>query len=361
MRKYVFGLLIVLMFFIIACEKVSTNSQNDKFSGLVEGIDFDQLFAVPTAQEIQNIQNEWIARTNQIIDVTIEDTIQILIDIEFHNMYIISHTNSENVKHYGAVIFPADTTQEFPVMFYNHGGDNGVDLNSFRTLLSLPTMKEIAQKFIIAIPSFRSETLIWDSTKSYQSTGSPSPWDKDVDDCIDFLTTISDLYSQVDESTVYAVGISRGAAVSMLWAARDERVDKVVDFFGPTDMISQWTKEVVYNALNGTLEDLPGLDYLNEEIIQPLKIGNLTIATVRNELIKRSSVYFLSDIVPLQVHHGMADEIVPVDQAERLIEVASELDLSNEDFQSFLYEGIGHDENTFLRGMDEMKDFLLSQ
>jgi predicted esterase len=84
----------------------------------------------------------------------------------------------------------------------------------------------------------------------------------------------------------------------------------------------------------------------------------MTIAEARLQLIKRSPVYFLQEIVPLQIHHGYDDEIVPVTQAEELIEIAEKLNLNETQFQAYLHEYSGHDENTFLKGIDEMKDFI---
>ncbi|MBN2281230.1 MAG: hypothetical protein JXQ65_11675 [Candidatus Marinimicrobia bacterium] len=361
MKKYFLLFIMIFALFVTHCDDSGTNSKKEKYSGIIEGVDFDRLFAEPTALEIETVYHEWNSRTDELRQVTLEDTLFALIGNQLHTVHIISHVNGENLRHYGAVILPTDTTiDEFPVLFYNHGGDNGVDVNSFLTLATFsPDMSDISKKFFIAIPSFRSEVLI--GSETYLSQGDPSPWDKDVDDCIGMLTAIQTTYSQSDMANVYVVGASRGAGVGMLWAARDQRIKKVIDFFGPTDLLSQWTKEICYDALHGNLVELPGLDYLNENIIQPLKNKTLSIDEARHELIKRSAVYFLSDITPLQVHHGTADEIVPVTQAERLIEVATELKLSEDEFQYYLHEYSGHDENTFMKGIDEMREFILNE
>jgi len=360
MKKYLSLLLIIFLVFVVNCEDGGTNSKKDKFSGMIEGVDFDLLFAEPTNSEIEDIYEDWGNRVDEVREISFEDTIPSLIGNKMHDIHIVSHVNSDGLRHYGAVILPSDTTMdEFPVMFYNHGGDNGVDINSFLTLTAFsPDMVEISKKFFIVIPSFRSEPLI--ANEIYTSEGNPSPWDKDVDDCIGLLTVVQTSYPESDMSNVYVVGASRGAGVAMLWAARDERIKKVVDFFGPTDLLSEWTKEITYEALSGNIVELPGLDYLNDNIILPLKNKILSISDARHELIKRSAVYFLNDITPLQVHHGTADEIVPVTQAERLIEMAIELELPIEEFQYFLHEYSGHDETTFIKGIDEMRDFILS-
>ena len=359
MKKFNVLCLVVLIIFALSCESNSTKPEKDKYSGIIEGVDFDRLFAEPEESEIENVYKEWNARTHEMIDITIEDTILGLVGNQVREIHILSHSSSENIKHYGAIMLPSDTLESYPVLFYNHGGDEGVDLNATITLISFsPDMVEISKQYMIVVPSFRSEAIY--ANETYQSTGDPSPWDRDVDDCINLLTAVQTTYPKSDMLNVYAIGVSRGAGVSMLWAARDERVKKVVDFFGPTCLISDWTREITYNALHGTLEDLPGIEYLDDNIIQPLKNGTLSIEAARHEMIKRSAVYFLEDITPLQVHHGLADNVVPVEQAEILIEKAVDLDLSEEEFEYFLYENAGHDENTLIRGINEMRNFIMA-
>ena len=60
------------------------------------------------------------------------------------------------------------------------------------------------------------------------------------------------------------VGFSRGAAVALLMGLRDERIDLVVDFFGPTDFFGDLAKLVVNQALLGFVFPLPGVAFLND-------------------------------------------------------------------------------------------------
>lgn len=349
---------IFILLFLFNCEDSGTNSVEDLYSGIIEGVDFDQLFAEPTSSELDAIYEEWESNSIPVTSYTILDTLYALIGSDLHDLHIVSHTNDTGILHYGAVISPTDTTlDKYPILFYNHGGDEGVDINAFiSTLTFAPDLQELSEQFYIVIPSYRSESLIVD--KTYTSTGTPSPWDKDIDDCSGMLSLVETLYPDVDMENVNVVGLSRGAGVAMLWAARDDRIKRVINFFGPTDLISDWTKEITYEALNGNLVELPGLDYLDENIIQPLKNNTLSINEARHELIKRSPVYFLQEMLPIQVHHGMEDEIVPVSQAERIIQKANELSLTDSEFQSYLYENSGHDQYTFIKGIDEMYEFI---
>ena len=64
-----------------------------------------------------------------------------------------------------------------PLLIYGHGGDNGEDLDQILQLLPLFLPGEV-EEFVIVVPSFRSERLVFDGT-TYISEGPASPWDRD--------------------------------------------------------------------------------------------------------------------------------------------------------------------------------------
>jgi dipeptidyl aminopeptidase/acylaminoacyl peptidase len=215
----------------------------------------------------------------------------------------------------------------------------------------------LESEFVFVAPSFRSEPLIYDGT-TYLSEGAPSPWDRDVDDALALLSvTLSGLVPEADPGRVGVIGFSRGANVALLMAERDTRIDLVVEFFGPTDFFGPFAQDVVEEALRGQLRDLPGLDYLNTQFIQPLKRGELTIADVRPELVRRSPVLYAGRLPPLQVHHGTDDEVVPVGEAERLIEVMQGLGRGEPEFEYYIYEGGTHNPLTLSGSLERTRDF----
>ena len=131
--------------------------------------------------------------------------------------------------------------------------------------------------------------------------------------------------------------------MGLLTAARDPRVDAVVEFFGPTDLFGEYAREIFEEALEGELRDLPGLDYLNENVIVPWKEGALSSAAARLELVRRSGVYFVDRLPPVQLHHGTADAVVAVSQAHRLIEAMRAAGKTEQDFEPHIYPGGTHD------------------
>jgi dipeptidyl aminopeptidase/acylaminoacyl peptidase len=323
---------------------------------IVEGVNFTELFAPPTSAEIDAVLADWAGRDVSAQGVRIEVSATVAVSDTQAVLQVVSHTVG-GARHYGAVLAPVDAQPgSLPVLMYTHGGDGGVDVDGLLPLLPL-LLGGLEDRFVFVAPSFRSEPLIFGGT-TYMSEGEPSPWDRDVDDALALLNVVAGVAPAADTSRVGIVGFSRGAAVAMLMAERDPGIDLVVEFFGPTDFFGPFVQDVVEEALRGTPRDLPGLDFLNERFIQPLKRGELTIAQMRLEILRRSPVYFAERLPQLQVHHGTADEIVPVGEAERLIEVMQGLGRGPPEFEFFIYEGGTHNPLTLTGSLDQAQAFL---
>ena len=330
---------------------------------IVEGINLTELFAPPTSAEIAAILADWATRDVSAKDVQVEVTDTVTIGTTEFTIQIVSHTVGE-VKHYGAVMEPLGAAPEsLPLLTYSHGGDGGVDIDELVPLIPI-ILGDLADDFVLVAPSFRDEPLTYDGTV-YQSEGPPSPWDYDVDDALALINVVlSGVGPAADPQRMGVLGFSRGACVGMLMAERDSRIDVGVEFFGPTDFFGAFVQEVTEEALLGTLRDLPGLEFLDNEYIQPLKRGELTIEDVRTQMARRSPVYFADRLPQVQVHHGTSDEIVPVSEAERLIEVMLGLGRGEPEFESYIYEGGVHNPLTLAGSIPRTQAFvsrLLSQ
>jgi len=199
----------------------------------------------------------------------------------------------------------------------------------------------VSSDFVWVVPSFRGETLVT-AGGSWPSDGPASPWDRDVDDALMLLGAALELAPEADEERVGVLGFSRGGGVALLMGIRDERIDRVVEFFGPTDFLGPYVREVVEEVLEGDMRDLPGLPTMNERFIEPFAEGALTLADVRPELVRRSAVLFAADLPKLQIHHGSADAVVDVGQAEELIEALESVGRGPPDDGFFIYDGGGH-------------------
>lgn len=323
---------------------------------IVEGVNFTELFAPPTPAEISAMLGEWAGRDVSARDVQVARTSPVSVGGASATVRVVSHRVA-GVQHFGAIMVPAGAQpRSLPVLIVTHGGDDGVNIDEVLALLPFG-FGSIQDKFVLVVPSFRSEPLVFEGTR-FVSEGAPSPWDRDVDDALALLSVALQTTPEADPERIAVLGFSRGAAVGMLMAERDPRIDVVIEFFGPTDFFGPFVQDVVADALRGVLRDLPGLDHLNTQFIQPLKRGELTIDDVRPELLRRSAVHFAARLPELQVHHGTADAIVPVGEAERLIAVMQDLGRGQPDFEFFLYPGGAHDLFTLPGSIERTVAFL---
>jgi dipeptidyl aminopeptidase/acylaminoacyl peptidase len=305
------------------------------------GVDLDLLFGPPTASEKAQILGDWDSRTPSVQNVQELAQEVVPYGAEGLSMRIVSH-EVDGVTHVGAIATPLGAAPgSLPVVVFSHGGDQGENLDLTLLLLPLVLGGEI-DGFVFVVPAFRSESLVFGGVE-YASGGESSPWDRDVDDALALLEVALSTVPEADPGSIGVLGFSRGANVGMLMAIRDPRIDAVVEFFGPTDFFGPFVRTVVEEALGGSLRELPGLEYLNQEFIQPLDRGEVTHAQVRLEMLRRSPVYFAELLPDLQVHHGTDDDVVPVGEGERLIQVMSDLGRTGPEFQGFLYEGGTHD------------------
>jgi len=342
------GLLVLLL---AACSDGGTGPSDSRVVG---GVDLDVLFAPPSAAEIAAVSDEWAARTLTASQETVLVDSTLTVGLLQVRVRIVSH-DVDGVTHFGAVINEAALVGPAPVLVYSHGGDAGADVDDLLALF--PFVGDLAARFVWVVPSFRAEPLAW-GTAVWSSDGPASPWDRDVDDALSLLEVALKIEAAADEERVGVLGFSRGAGVAMLMAARDPRVDRVVEFFGPTDFFGPFVQDVFAEALRGTPRDLPGLTYLDETFIQPLKRGELTIAQVRPELIRRSAVLYADRLPALQLHHGRLDPTVEVSQAESLIEAMGDLGRGPPDFQAYLYPTGTHDPFTLNGSVSRTIDFL---
>ena len=341
----------VALSFLAACSSDGTGPSEER---IVEGVNLDALFADPSPSEIGSVEADWASRDPSAASVITELDATTSAGGTSLRVRVISHEVDGN-RHYGAIVSPAELQGPAPVVVYSHGGDHGVDVDE--ALLILSVAGELASGSVWVIPSFRSESLGFDG-QSWTSEGDPSPWDRDVDDALSFLEVALSEEPAADVDDIAILGVSRGAGVALLMGVRDARIDRIVEFFGPTDFFDVFVQDVVEEALLGAPRNLPGLAYLNATLIQPLKQGEVSTAEARLELIRRSPVLYASRLPRLQVHHGTADAVVEVSQAESLIEAMEALNRTAPDFEAFLYEGGGHNPLTMPGSLDRAIAFL---
>jgi len=327
---------------------------DDRIAG---GVDLDALFAPATSAEVAAVSSDWAGRTPDAVGVSVElDTILSVLALEVR-VRVVSHLVDGAVRHFGAVITPTSLMGPAPVIVYAHGGASGVGLD--QVLFTVPGLGERADEFVWVVPSFRSEPLTF-GVRSWTSEGTGSPWDRDVDDAIALLDAAFEVEAQADSTRIGVLGFSRGAGVGLLMGIRDDRIDRIVEFFGPSDFFGPFVQEIVEEALNGSPRELPGMDDLDRDVLQPLANGQLDIANARLELVRRSSVLFADRLPAVQIHHGTADAVVSVSQAEALISALEADGRTEPDVQAFLYEDGTHNPLALIGALERTREFLIA-
>lgn len=300
---------------------------------------FDAIFTAPTNAEKQAVLSDWNSRKQPVQGWRVEQSIK----DEGYRLDIVSHTLEGN-RHYAAVRTPANhrAGQSAPILVLNHGGWEGADAD-----WALHTTDDCLADFFVVVPSFRGEPLRFEG-RTYRSTGKQSLIDRDVDDTMALISGVVRNYPGAQGDDVSAWGFSRGGGVSLVLGIRDPRVDRVVNVFGPTDVLTHddmadRVREVYYG------EDLGPFYTFPAQWMRAHLRGQMSEKTLRKKLLAGSALHF-ADRLPsrVQTHHGARDTIVPVDNARALHEVLdqrSDMDVN----EYFEYRFGGHGE---LRGMD---------
>lgn len=331
---FVVGLALILA----ACGGSSTAPPKDK---IVEGVNFTELFAPPTDVDIRTEQIRWAQRDVSAQGITELAQKSTQFGSSAATIRIVSHT-VEGVKHVGAIASVDDAAPgSLPILVYVHGGAEGENLNEVLGLIAF-AFGGVPDDYVYVVPSLRAESLMFDNV-TYRSEGEPSPWDLDVDDALALVNVAIATVPEADSTRIGVVGFSRGAGVAMLMGERDERINLVVEFFGPTDFFGEYMETLAEEAIRGEPRDLPGLNYLTEKYLIPLRDGETYIGAVRSQMLRRSPVYFVHRLRQLQMHHGTADTVVEVSQAYSMIDAMHADGFAEPEFEAYIYEGENHD------------------
>ena len=345
--------IVLIALFLSGCE-LSSDLQDDD---IVAGVNLSELFAPPTELEESVALIDWSVRDVSASNVLLERESVVSVAGKDATVRIYSH-DVAGARHYGAIVTPDGLDPaSAPILVYSHGGDSGVSVDN-EVLLLLSFFGDIVDNFVYVVPSFRDESLRF-GTDTWTSEGPASPWDYDVDDALALVNVAIEVEPKADPNRIGVLGFSRGAGVGLLMDVRSEEIDQVLEFFGPTDFFGPFVQEVTREILLGQQRELPGLDYMESEYVIPYQNGEISLETVRSALVRRSPALFVEHLSKVELHHGTADAIVPVSQAQRLISAMEEAGKTEEEFEYFIYEGGDHNPLTLNGSLERARAFLL--
>jgi len=238
-------------------------------------------------------------------------------------LQVLEHKVGSNL-HYTALLQRLGVDpQNLPILMMLHPGDEGADISTQKQLMA--NMPPLNGAFVTVYPSFRAEAVTYEG-EEWLSQGQPSPWDGDVDDALASLAC-AEKFGYGANKKPALIGMSRGAGVALLAVARDpSRWDFAVDFFGPTDFLSADMRRRAEAIFAGSELDLPGVDWLASNVIEPWQQESISDSAARFELIKRSSAYMAEASWPeVLMEHGTADTVVDIAHSRLMLQKLKEV------------------------------------
>lgn len=307
---------------------------------VVAGVNLTRLFAPPSAAELQALRSERAARTLPVVEP------EILLDrpnADGSRSLVLSHRVAGET-HYGAVRLPALALgARAPVILVLHGGKDGAPLSALDKMDR--DYADLATRAVIVLPAFRGEAIQDTPLGDLLSEGDFGSPEDHVDDALSLLNVVTQLLPQADTARTAVYGTSRGGGVALAVAVRaDPRVRAVFDLFGAADFFAPELVQLMADALSrGRAPGPPGEATVYQQAVQPLAAGRLSVAEARRIILSWSPAQYAAAMSrPLQVHHGTADQSVPIGHSLRLAAAMTAIGRGAPDFAFFPYEGGGH-------------------
>ncbi|MBC23209.1 MAG: hypothetical protein CMJ32_04750 [Phycisphaerae bacterium] len=314
------------------------------------------LFDEPTRQELMAVRNDWDSRDLSPQGWTVHGSGT----FSGLTVEVVSHVLDGN-RHYGFIRYPEGYSDSgsYPVLILNHGGQNGVGLGILGQ-----ASQSCLREFVVIVPSFRGELLRTESLGlgDFLSEGPNSEFDGDIDDTISLLNGTLAHVPGADENMILAHGGSRGGCVTHLLSIRDTRIKGAVVFFGATDhMLDSIRDQVIEIIDNGAPAGNPVINTVLNYAVDPWLNGQISFGQARLELIRRSAIHFAdTSPMPMEVHHGTRDFVVPVIHSRNFDDLMQELGNGDLGFVYWEYPGGGHGSN-MSEAFGRMQQFMCNQ
>ncbi|KAA3628465.1 MAG: hypothetical protein DWQ02_19310 [Bacteroidetes bacterium] len=318
MRVMLVGL-VPMIFWCLGCQQNECESRvSYQAVNINDHLDLDSLFIPPDSLELSRVWEAWKSAD------LISDSFFVKLEIPFYEgkkMQVIEHYSGGD-KHYGAVVIPADydKTKKYPLVVWANGLDQrNPEVDALGWVVR--TLNKGLEDHFLLIPSFRGQSLKTNNGRYCSDGFFGDAFDGATEDALRLLELVKGNFEGVDSGRITVCGMSRGGTVALLMAARDTTIKAAVSIAGPTFFLS---KEV-YNRYRPQYK----YQFLSKAI---------PFEEIREKIIKCSPMYFV-DAYPndLLLIHGKNDEVVPLDNAEKIIDLLE----GKENFESLITDD-GH-------------------
>ena len=322
-----------------------------------QNFDLTPIFAPPTPAEVQTILNEWQGRTHDVAGYQLE---MAYVDPGSGFRYeVVSHL-IQGERHYGVIRFPGQYTpgERYPVLVVCHGGVAGAAVEELENLLNVLPGQCVGDDFFMVMPSYRGEQLRSTVAGIFQSEGTQSWADEDVDDASTLLSAVLDNQPDMDRAQVAAWGISRGGSVALLLSARDDRIRRTVDLFGFTDLSLPTVVARVDAIVNHGIAPTGLGRLVNDAVVEPYRNGLTTLAEARLAWLRRSPCFFVDNLPPVQLHHGLQDVQVDPTHTQVMLDALAAAGVPLSEARGFYYPSGMHGVNSLPGHGMEVEPFL---
>jgi len=370
---------LVLLATGVACDGGSPSEDDDAPTDPPRTLTLALLTAPTTVAEVAAVRATWSIRDTTPRNVAVEDSGSVTFGGVPMTYTVLSDTVG-GARHVGAVLVPdaLPETASAPVVVYAHGGYTGAGGFPYFNVEDLQFRipgEPLRSRLVYVVPAYRGER-IRIGGETYMAGGEASLGDFDVDDTMALLSVVLDRVPQADGARVAVFGESRGGLVALQMGARDERVDLVLDAYGPTDFrigltAGGVTEEVFQGALAQALADpdspanllirsIIPLDEVSEQSDGSFEITAAGYRTLRENLARNAPIAYAADLPVTEVHHGVLDTTAPVAYSRALRDAMAAVGRPSPSgsFTYFEYPDGGHDLSTLPGSITRIGDAI---
>lgn len=266
-----------------------------------KALDLDSVFRPTDSLELANIQADWQSFSKM------SDSFSLVKEMNYakDRKLLIIEQYAEGRKHYGAIIFPYqyDAQQKYPLLLWANGLNQQDPTSYFEGPFRKKLYTELSNYFIL-VPAYRGQALSVYGKRYCADGFFGDAFDGATDDALRLLYLAQAEFIGVDSHKIAVWGVSRGGTVALLMGARNTAINAVICQSGPVDFFAK----TVYDRYNIQYK----YQFLGKQ--QPLR-------EIRAKMLKSSPIYFIENYPnALFIAHGKNDSIVPISNANSLIE-----------------------------------------
>ena len=140
----------------------------------------------------------------------------------------------------------------------------------------------------------------------------------DVNAVVNWVCDLNNIHQKaIDKNSIYLIGHSMGGGIAILFAAKDNRIKKLITWAGISECKTPWTNwseeklqewkltGVEYNVNGRTKQNMPLYYQLHQDYLNNASVLNIETA-------------MRSLTIPILICHGILDTAVPIEKAHDL-------------------------------------------